>query len=123
MAAANRHRRAKYWFQTVICRLIDYGVVNTRAVFKELGFEYKMVDLKRTIAKELLDKCREKTASNSTQTEGEIVERHFEKPTNRLDNRFHSWESRGKVRRVCVVHKNRRCETNKFCYDCKCTPM
>lgn len=37
----------------------------------------------------------------------------------RLSNTFHCWNSSGKKRRECVVHKPKRKETNKFCVDCR----
>lgn len=122
MASANRHRRAQYWFQTVICRIMDVGVMNTRAICKTLGREYSMVDLKRILAHGLaklavraeycddLPALYEQFGSKKIKISG---------AEGRLDGKLHFWNSSGKVRRKCRVHQSFRCETNKYCINCQ----
>lgn len=122
MASANRHRKTQYWFHTVICRVIDVGAMNTRAILKKLGVEYNMVDLKRILATGLakaairpeiltLEDVREEQVGNK--------KIKIRGPAGRLDGSFHFWSSSGKTRKQCKVHQSIRCETNKYCVNCQ----
>lgn len=120
MASSNRHKRARYWFETVICRIIDVGALNTRAIFKQLGMEYRMADLKRILAHGLMKKAiREELLLENSASE-EVASKRIKVvgPVGRLDGRFHCWNSRGKHRKRCEVHRSVRCETNKYCVNC-----
>lgn len=121
MASANRHKRARHWFETVICRIIDVGALNTRAIFKHLGQEYRMVDLKRILAHGLMKLAiREELMSDKRELSEKIGDKRIKisGPSSRLDGRLHCWNSSGKVRKRCAVHQSFRCETNKYCVDC-----
>lgn len=121
MASANRHKRARYWFETVICRVIDVGALNTRAVFKKLGQDYRMADLKRILAHGLAKLAiKEEIMPVKDLPSEEIAAKRIKVvgPAGRMDGSFHCWNSSGKTRKRCVVHRSIRCETNKYCVNC-----
>lgn len=45
MSSAKRHRRIDFWYQSIILRLIDLAVMNTRAVMKDLDRTTSMIKL------------------------------------------------------------------------------
>lgn len=118
MSTANRHIRAQRWFNTVILRVFDIGVLNVRAIFKTLGKSFKMTDLKRLIAFGLAEICSDLTPeAEKKRTQNETLEISQKSAINtRLDNKLHFFD-KGK-RGKCIVHKSKRCETNKICTNC-----
>lgn len=50
MATTKRHRRNDRWYYTVLARIIDYAIVNTRAIMISFDKAESMKDLKRSIA-------------------------------------------------------------------------
>lgn len=121
MASAKRHRRAEYWFQTIILRLIDLAVMNTRAIMKTQGREMEMVELQRAMTFGLAATLETKKKAVTAEARNEKVGSYDVSVTGpgfRLDNKFHAWNSRGNVRRQCAVHRSFRCMTNKYCVKC-----
>lgn len=118
MATANRHRRASRWNETVAVRLLDVATINIRAIFKMLGKQFRMVDLKRLIACGLaLHSVRDEIITD-TQKCGTIGHIPFtvQGPDERLNNRFH-YSGQYQKCKQCRVHQQ-RCETKKCCLSC-----
>lgn len=145
MAAGKSHRRVQYWYQTIILRLIDFAVMNTRAILKTQKREMNMIDLQ--VSSKQLKWCTDKKklffqlplqkaiayglSSMVVKTEYMKVDSDYVEtanignvtvsvlgPGSRLDNQFHPYDTRGPSRKQCAVHKSIRCVTNKVCVKC-----
>lgn len=101
--------------------------MNTRAILKLQGKEWQMVDLQRILAQGFAamvvreERMTVKESDSINKPEVELlggVQITVTGPSHRLDNSFHPWNSRGSVRRQCLVHNKKRCLTNKYCVKC-----
>lgn len=111
MATANCHRRTSKWFDTVALRLIDIAVLNTRAIYKTLGKEYTMVNLKRLLAYGLaIMSVRDDCIENIPMFQQfDDINIKVKGPESRLDNELH-YCGTNPTRIRCAVHV-KRCET------------
>lgn len=118
MATANRHRRTTRWTDTVALRLLDIAVVNVRAIYKILGKQYRMVDLKRLLAcgLSILAIREERFKGKLEQAQVGGINIKIKGPDSRLDNEFH-YTGTADSRLQCKVHR-RRCETKRRCLTC-----